>query len=82
MSHRQDIPHGSWPSPSMLCAVPQTSEWLWDRTMPWHRLGSTRNPPGPVPTALPPHRVGRLFLVLDTDQLCMMIQGTGRHPKA
>lgn len=32
-------------------------------------------------TGLPPRRTGRLFLALDTDQLCM-IQGTGRHPEA
>lgn len=47
----------------------------------WEGSAGAPGRPGPPPGALPPPCVGRLFLVLDTDQLGM-IQGTGRHPKA
>lgn len=58
-----------------LCSTPNL------RTLPWHSSGQAALDPRTGRAPLPPRCAGTLFLVLDTDQLCM-IQGTGRHPKA
>ena len=80
--------HGSHLGPSMLHALPQTSDRSAlepDYGMAQRLKVTAGNPRAgrsPPPGArLPPRCAERLFLVLDADQL-WMIQGMGRHPKA